>query len=157
MSRFLSLARWSNLYISALTTAVFFGTRVALSPSSRSFSGPVYVAVQQATIRNLYPVMGVLMPASMVSHGVVLLLLRHRRTRLFWTTAISLVMTLGGAVSTLRGNFPINDQVITWTAETLPDNWQHLRDRWEHLHTFRTLLALIGLGALIAGATPDNR
>lgn len=44
--------------LSALSTGVFFGSRTSLGPSTKDFTPSTYVEVQQATIRNLRPVMG---------------------------------------------------------------------------------------------------
>jgi hypothetical protein len=43
---------------SVLSSGVLFGTVAALSPSKRTLDHRTYVTVQQATIRNLRPVMG---------------------------------------------------------------------------------------------------
>ncbi len=53
-----AIARFSSLMLSALSTGVFFGTRTSLGPSTKDFTPSTYVEVQQATIRNLRPVMG---------------------------------------------------------------------------------------------------
>ena len=69
------------LVLSALTTGVFFGTRTALGPSTRRFTPSTYVEVQQATVRNLRPVMGPLLPAAVLSNGALLALRPRSRDR----------------------------------------------------------------------------
>lgn len=56
------IVRFTGLLSAALSTGVFFGTRISLGPSSKSFAPTTYVEVQQATIRNLRPVMAPLLP-----------------------------------------------------------------------------------------------
>ena len=51
------IARFSGLLLAALSTGVLFGTKVALGRSSKGFAPKTYVEVQQATVRNLRPVL----------------------------------------------------------------------------------------------------
>jgi hypothetical protein len=43
------------------------------------------------------------------------------------------------------GNQPINNLVMTWTANSFPDNWDEVRDNWWSFHIMRTLAELIAL------------
>jgi len=43
---------------------------------------------------------------------------------------------------TVRVNFPINDQLMTWSAATPPDNIIEIWSPWEKAHTVRTILCL---------------
>jgi hypothetical protein len=52
------------------------------------------------------------------------------------------------------GNRPINDQIASWTPETIPTDWAALRDRWDTVHTLSTLFAAVAFGSLLAGALP---
>jgi hypothetical protein len=72
-------ARFVSLMLSALSTGVFFGTRASLEPSTKDFTPGTYVEVQQATIRNLRPVMGTLLPGAVATNVVVLALSRSQR------------------------------------------------------------------------------
>jgi hypothetical protein len=47
---------------------------------------------------------------------------------------------------------PIVKQVETWTASTLPGNWQHLRDRWGAFHVVRVVAGITGFALLLVGA-----
>jgi len=55
-------------------------------------------------------------------------------------------------LATLIVEVPIDKQVKTWTAATLPANWERLRDRWQTFHVVRTLASIAGLLFLLAGA-----
>lgn len=50
---------------------------------------------------------------------------------------------------TLLVEVPIDNQIRTWTPETVPANWTVLRARWEVFHTARTFISLAGLCSLI--------
>jgi hypothetical protein len=60
-------ARFARVMLSALSTGVLFGTKVSLGPSAKDFTPGTYVEVQQATIRNLRPVMGTLLPGAVMA------------------------------------------------------------------------------------------
>jgi hypothetical protein len=47
---------------------------------------------------------------------------------------------------------PIVKQIETWAVSTLPDNWQHLRDRWGAFHVIRIVASIAGLVLLVVGA-----
>jgi hypothetical protein len=44
---------------------------------------------------------------------------------------------------------PIDNQIRTWTSETVPADWTALRARWQVFHTARTFVSLASLGSLI--------
>jgi uncharacterized membrane protein len=43
------------------------------------------------------------------------------------------------------GNKPIDDIVITWTKDAIPNNWTELRDNWWSFHILRTVAEIIAL------------
>jgi intracellular septation protein A len=47
---------------------------------------------------------------------------------------------------------PIVKQILTWTARTLPGNWQQLRDRWGAFHIVRVIAGIGGLVLVAGGA-----
>ena len=148
-----TLARYSSLMLSALSTGVFFGTRASLGPSTKDFAPATYVEVQQATIRNLRPVMGVLLPGAVAANMVVLALSgEERRSPAFALTLTGLGSQLLALLLTGSIELPINAQVMTWSPENPPPGWEALRDRWDAVHTARTASTVAGLGCLLAAA-----
>jgi hypothetical protein len=61
-----------------------------------------------------------------------------------WSTlkASAVVAIVIAAALTVRVNFPINDQVITWSAAAPPDDIREFWSPWEKAHTIRTILWL---------------
>jgi hypothetical protein len=49
---------------------------------------------------------------------------------------------------TLLVEVPIDNQIKTWTAETVPSDWQAMRDRWASFHTAGTFTSLASFGSL---------
>lgn len=150
-----TMARYSSVMLSALSTGVFFGTRVGLGPSTRHFRPATYVEVQQATIRNLRPVMGTLLPAATLMNVVVLALDAGRRhSRAYRLTVGGLAGQLVALALTGAVELPINSRVMTWSPEDPPPGWERLRDRWAAVHTVRTIGSIVGLACLLAAAEP---
>lgn len=149
-----TIARYSSLMLSALSTGVFFGTKTSLGPSTRHFTPATYIEVQQATVRNLRPVMGTLLPGAAAVNVVVLALTAGERRSPAWA------LTLGGLATQLVAlaltgaiELPINSRVLTWSPEDPPPGWEALRDRWDRVHTARTVRALVGLACLAAAVS----
>jgi hypothetical protein len=47
------------------------------------------------------------------------------------------------------GNNPLNQQIATWTPETLPANWQQVRDAWDRFHVISSVLAALAFTVLL--------
>jgi uncharacterized membrane protein len=149
------------LLLSALTSGVFFGTRASLGPSTKGFRPTTYVEVQQATVRNLRPVMGTLLPAS-VAANLALTVVQAReegRSRASALTAAGLLGQIASLAVTARYELPINSRVLAWSPTDPPQGWQTARDRWDRFHTIRTATSVAGLGCLAAAVVtrPANR
>jgi Anthrone oxygenase len=63
-----------------------------------------------------------------------------------------LVLMAVALVITLAVNVPIDRQIQSWTTAALAPDWQGIRDRWEFYHGLRTLVSLVALACLFAGA-----
>lgn len=147
------IVRFAGLLSTALSTGVFFGTRASLGPTSKDFTPSTYVEVQQATVRNLRPLMAPLLPGAAAANLAVLALTaRDRPSPAFALTLIGVLSQLAAVLLTARVELPINAQVLTWSPENPPEGWQASRDRWDAVHTVRTAVSVVGLGCLLAGA-----
>jgi uncharacterized membrane protein len=140
------------LLLSALTSGVFFGTRASLGPSTKGFRPATYVEVQQATVRNLRPVMGTLLPASVAANLALAVVQAREETRstAFALSAAGLLGQVASLAVTARYELPINSWVLTWSPTDPPQGWQTARDRWDRFHTIRTATSVAGLGCLAA-------
>lgn len=155
-----TVARFSSVMLSALSTGGFFGTWTSLGPSTRQFSTNTYVEVQQATIRNLRPVMGTLLPAAVAANATTVALgARDRRSPAFALTVGGLCAQLISLLLTATIELPINAHVMTWTPTRPPQDWETVRNRWARVHTVRTASSLAGLACVVAAtlASPSDR
>jgi uncharacterized membrane protein len=96
-------------------------------------------------------VKAVQLPAAVLSGIVVCVLLFRRAQTSGGILAIaSLTLLVVAMAITLSVNVPIDRQIQSWTAATLPPDWAAIRDRWEFYHGLRTLVSLFALASLFA-------
>jgi hypothetical protein len=60
----------------------------------------------------------------------------------FWMVAAATGAMVVAAALTLRVNIPINKQLMTWDVAAPPENMREIWNRWERVHTIRTILWL---------------
>jgi len=60
----------------------------------------------------------------------------------FWLVALATGSVISGFTMTIIVNFPINAQLMKWSAAAPPDNMREIWNPWEKIHTVRTILAL---------------
>jgi uncharacterized membrane protein len=140
-----------TLLLFSLVTGVFWGTWFSLSRSMAAITPATFLEVGRLMIANLGGPMSVLMPAALLSALVLcVLLFRGRQTRANVFASASLVLMVTALVITLAVNVPIDRQIQSWTAATVPADWLAIRDRWEFYHGLRTLVSLVALASLFA-------
>lgn len=68
--------------------------------------------------------------------------------RFFQAALILMVITL---IITVGIEVPIDNQIKTWTPETLPSHWTELRSTWDRFHTLRTITSILSFVSLSVG------
>jgi hypothetical protein len=86
--------------------------------------------------------------AAILSTLLLAVLVRGRRPALALTSVALTALVLSTAAWWLFV-YPVNRELLTWTAETLPQNWTDFRDQWEYTHAARAALQFIALGVLV--------
>jgi uncharacterized membrane protein len=143
--------QFTALLLFSLVTGVFWGTWFSLSRSIGTITPQTFLEVGRTMIGNLGGPMSVLMPAAVLSGIVASVVLFHRgQTRSGGLALASVVLLLVAMAITLAVNVPIDRQIQSWTAVTLPSNWTAIRDRWEFYHGLRTLVSLFAIACLFA-------
>ena len=123
--------------------------RPVLSPSS-------FVTFQQVQIVRWDKLMPVLSSAAVLSSMAWLLLIPFDITDFrFMLLAVSSVASIASLVLALMGCWPINKQLMTWSAASPPSDVMTTWARWEHVNDIRTVLALFAFACVIvAFASP---
>ena len=136
-----------------LVAGVLWGTWFSLSRSIASITPAVFLEIGHTMIVNLGRPMSVLMPATILSTLVLVVILFRRRDKTALVlAAAALALLVASTAITLSVNVPIDRLIEGWTAATLPADWEGIRNRWEFYHGLRTALTLVGAGCLFASA-----
>jgi uncharacterized membrane protein len=140
----------------ALVFAVFWGTWFSQSRTMDALSAATFLENGRQYIANLAMPMRFLMPAALLATlASVYALGKTDRRAMYLTSAAALLMLIALAV-TLAVNVPIDNQIKTWSLETLPSDWERIRDRWEAFHCLRAWLSFAGLACLAWSALPSR-
>ena len=141
-----------SIVLSAMVAGMFYGPWAALSRSMNTFEPEVFLAIVDRMNRNMAPVMTVLMPTAFLSIVPVLFLSYSTQRRIFYLTLAGFVFLVVSLLVTMFVEVPIVEEIVTWKVETLPANWQQLRDRWRRFHVIRVVAGLASLVFLLVGA-----
>jgi uncharacterized membrane protein len=152
------VAQATTIALFALVMGVFWGTWFSLSRTMDRLSAGTFVAVGHEMIRNLGAPMALLLPLSLLSALVTLALLwRADRPPAFWWLAVGFALMVAALVITLAVEVPIDNQIETWTAATLPGDWRSIQSRWELWHTIRTFASIAAVVMATISATVATR
>ena len=141
----LKALEFTGLMLAALVTGVFWGTWFTLTRSLENFSPAEFIHIGKTIIANVAIPMRILMPVTLL---VMLLILwqTFRTTNLsFYLYGLSFVLMLVALFITVAVEVPIDNQIKTWTPETIPSNWESLRHTWNRFHTIRTFTSITSL------------
>jgi hypothetical protein len=120
------------------------------TPGKRQLTGPEWIKVQH-TFYFGYAIVGAISEVGGLAASLGILAAdRKVGVRSPWPLigAIGFAGMLG---MYFLGNRPLNDQIATWTPETIPSYWMDIRDRWDTAHTTSAVFAAIAFGSLLAG------
>lgn len=145
------IVQLATLTFLALTAGVFWGTWFTLTRSIDSFSAAEFIHIGKVIIANVAGPMRVIMPGTILLVAACLLLARRQGKLRFYFTLTSLILMIIALLITLAVEVPIDNQIKTWTADTVPANWEELRGTWSTYHSLRTFVSLGSLVAFGAG------
>lgn len=132
-----------------LVTGVFWGTWFSLSRSIENFTPEAFLAIGKTIIGNVAWPMRFLMPGTLLLMILVCWLHPQKRSMNFVGFLKAFVLLLIVLLITLMVLVPLDNQFKVWTVETMPADWETLRDKWQFYHTIRTFLSI---GAFVSFA-----
>ena len=136
------LVRFLNIIVAALLAGVSFGIWIGFNPSGLSSS--TFIEQQQNMLQSLRTLMVSLVVVATLITLLSAYLQKHDKPT-FVSLIIAGVFFIACILVTLFGNKPIDDIVITWTKDSIPNNWVDLRDDWWSFHILRTIAEIIAL------------
>jgi hypothetical protein len=144
-----------SITLAALVVGVFWGPWLALTRSMRTLAPEVFLVVVHRLDKNLGAIMGVLFPVTMLAL-IAVSVLSFGDPVGFALTVAAFALFLVTVVVTAAVEVPIVKQIRGWTGDTLPANWEALRDRWVSFHLLRVIPGIAGVVLLVAGALWQN-
>lgn len=120
------------------------------------YSPSTFVEVHQAAVRGLNAVLPALAAAALALIAVLAIVAR-RQPPVMWLYVVIAVLVVAGGLVTRFFNQPINAQVMTWTAASLPADWSDIRARWWTWHQVRMATTLVAEVLLIAAIFIDRK
>ena len=137
-----TLVRFLNIIVVAILAGVSFGIWIGFNPSGLSPS--TFIEQQQNMLQSLRILMVSLVVIATLITILSAYLQKHDKSTLI-SLIIAAVFFITCILITLFGNKPIDDKVITWTKDAIPNNWTELRDNWWSFHILRTIAEIIAL------------
>ncbi|HEX2845989.1 MAG TPA: DUF1772 domain-containing protein [Chitinophagaceae bacterium] len=125
-----------------LVAGVFWGTWFSLSRTMDRLPPEIFIIIGKEIMQNVAVVMSIIMPASIV--GLITLMVGSWKVRsvYFYCIIVSLILSAIALLITVGIEVPIDNQIKTWSKQTMPSNWQNIRGRWQWYHTIRTFSSL---------------
>jgi uncharacterized membrane protein len=138
------------LFALMLVCGVFWGLFFALSRSYQVFSPGELAKIARTIVANLEVPMRNISLLCLTLMGLSVFFYPAKSSWGFYSLIASLLCIIGSLVITTAIEVPINRQVVTWTDENSPANWQQLRSRWQYFNVVRTVLALLSFALFAA-------
>jgi len=127
-----------------LVTGVFWGTWFTLTRSIEEFSAAEFIHIGKVIIANVAVPMRFILPSCLLFMILPLWFYQNKRSVVFYTGLFSFLCLAGVLLITLIVLVPMDNEIKTWTAATVPDEWEDMRHTWKIFHASRTFASLIG-------------
>lgn len=143
------LTTFAALFLLSLVTGVLWGTWFTLTRSIETFSAGEFIHIGQTIIMNVAWPMRILMPACILFMITSASVITQKNSAGFYLGIVACLLIVVALLITLLVEVPIDNQIRTWTAETVPADWTTIRARWQVFHTARTCVSLASLASFI--------
>jgi ABC-type transport system involved in multi-copper enzyme maturation permease subunit len=137
-----TIFRFVTIFLTAILAGVSFGIWIGFNPSR--LSQWAFLEQQQNMVGSLQGLMISLVVLATITTFISAYLQRQNKT-VFISLIIAGFFLISCMIITRFGNLPIDNQVMSWTEDTMPSNWIELRDRWMSFHRMRTGVELVAL------------
>ena len=138
----MTFVRTLAVVCSGLLAGIYFGDRAGAYYARAELSASSVVQFQQVVHVHYARFRPALVLVALLAGLVWLFTVRsQRRSPEFWLIGGSVCGIVMIAVLTRTVNVPLNDQLMTWSITTPPDNLKELWAPWERVNTIRAVVA----------------
>jgi hypothetical protein len=139
----LAMVRMVAILSSGVFAGILFGDRMGATFARPSLSPSSFLQFQRIQHVHFARMMSPLTLAAIASAFGWLIMVRAQwNSSQFSLVAMATGAMVLAAVLTFRVNIPINNQLMTWSVAAPPENMREIWNRWEKIHTIRTILWL---------------
>ncbi len=149
----LPVIRFLNIIFAALLAGTSFGIWFGFDPAH--YSASTYVEQQQNLVHSLNTLM-IALVVIVTAITLISAFLQRKNKAIFIALLLAAVFFISCIVITRFGNVPIQNEMLKWTVDSLPDNWTTLRDKWWSFHIMRAIVELMAL-FIIAWTIVQNK
>ena len=144
------VAQAADIFGAGIVAGAFLMGSFAVHPAAARLNTSPHVLLRQELIRRLGRWMPPFMLLPVLASTVAIMLCR---TSVSWTRdALGLALSLATIGITVAINAPLNRRFAGWSPEALPQDWQSYVDRWNVVHSARTMTALVAFVCAIFAA-----
>jgi len=141
------LTNFLVLLLLILVMGVFWGTWFTLTRSIETFSADEFIHIGKTIIANVAWPMRILMPAWILFMILSGLLYPQKNSAGFYLNVTASVLIIVALLITILIEVPIDNQIKTWSAATVPSDWEVIRARWNSFHAARTFISLASVAS----------
>ena len=154
---FLRIWRFVTLMLTALSVGMALCHLMEM-PARLNYAPALWSRVTniEGTYRLFGPPIGASIEGGALSTAVVLSIFVRKRRPAFTLTLFGAACMAAAQVAWWLFVFPVNSRMVHRTPESLPADFTKLRDQWEYAHAARTILQIVGLGALVLSALAET-
>ena len=138
------------IFLLMMVTGVFWGTWFSLTQSLDDFSAAEFIHNGKIIIANLAFPMRIIFPLCVIFTMLTVYFYPNKKSTTFYFALLGFALIIGALLVTLFVEVPIDNQIKMWSAETIPSDWEAMRNKWSTFHTTRTFLSLASFGLFSA-------
>jgi uncharacterized membrane protein len=109
----------------------------------------VHVRMRSSLAALFGRVMPFWMAGSAVLNLLLLLPFEHLNESAWRFAPIAFTIQVFAVLFSLFGPVPINNRIVKWTPESLPEDWQSQEHRWDQYHWIRTCGLIVAFAVLV--------
>jgi hypothetical protein len=140
-----AIAQFASLFFVGLASGGAFVVYLVYNPAS--MAPALWIQSMQHAIRVMLP-LAVVLNLGLLFTIVSVVFARCDRQSFYLLLTASICL-LAAVVVTVIGNWPINNQIKTWSATAPPPTWTQLSDAWWTYHRARAVLLIAGLSCVV--------
>lgn len=143
----MSILRFITIMLTAFSLSAAFAHLLEM-PAKLTYDGALWLYLLQTLYPTFGRVSGICEIGAVVA-ALVLVVAHRKGTPAFrWTLLGASCLVATHAIFWIW-IAPVNAALVPLSPETLPSDWERLRDQWEFAHASRAILQIVALAALV--------